>query len=102
PQCSLRDWLALAGWATGRRSAYASTVSPLRAAFVLAPSIFFIVIIASKARFAAAPSRLLSASSRTRGVICHEKPHRSLHQPQGLSSPPSPPVAFPEGGVSVC
>src|SRR5438874_12310776 len=70
------------------RSAYASTVSPLRAASIAATSIFFMGIIASNARLAAAVSGLVVASSRTRGVICQEKPHRSLHQPQALSSPP--------------
>jgi hypothetical protein len=38
-------------------------------------SIFFIVIIASNARLAAALSELFVASSSTRGVICQEKPH---------------------------
>jgi hypothetical protein len=53
-----------------RRSAYASTVSPLRAASITATSIFFMGIIASKARLAAAVSGLVVASSRTRGVSC--------------------------------
>src|SRR5690242_19047812 len=73
---------------------YASTVSPLRAASIVATSIFFMGIIASKARLAAAVSALVVASSRTRGVICQEKPHRSLHQPQALSSPPLSTIAF--------
>ena len=42
----------------------------------------------------AAASGLLRASSRTRGVICQEKPHRSLHQPQALSSPPLSTIAL--------
>jgi hypothetical protein len=57
-------------------------------------SIFFIVIIASNARLAAALSGLVLASSSTRGVICQEKPQRSLHQPHALSSPPLPVMAF--------
>src|SRR4051812_25543661 len=75
-------------------TAQASAVSPLKAASIVAMSIFVIGIIASKARLAAAVSRLLVASSRTRGVICQEKPHRSLHQPQALSSPPLSTIAF--------
>ena len=57
-------------------------------------SIFRIVIIASKARLAAAGSGSLMASTRARGVICHERPHLSLHQPHSLSSPPLRTIAF--------
>jgi hypothetical protein len=51
-----------------------------RAASMVATSIFFIGIIASKARFASPPPAA-SASVSTRGVICQERPQRSLHQP---------------------
>src|SRR5262245_65149507 len=84
----------LGGSPSRRRSAYASTVAPLKAASIAATSIFRIGIMASNARFAAALSGLVVASSRTRGVICQEKPHRSLHQPQALSSPPLSTIAF--------
>ena len=47
---------------------------------MVATSIFFIVIIASKARLASAPPAA-SASVSARGVICQERPQRSLHQP---------------------
>ena len=57
-------------------------------------SIFCIVIIASNARLAAALSGLSIASISTRGVICQEKPHLSLHQPQALSWPPFCVIAF--------
>ena len=77
--------------ATCHRAALA--FSPLRAASIVAMSIFPIGIIASKARLATA-RRVVVASSRTRGVICHEKPHLSLHQPHALSSPPLPTIAF--------
>ena len=53
---------------------------PRRAASMAAMSIFLIVIIASKARFASPPAA--SASVSARGVICQERPQRSLHQPQ--------------------
>jgi hypothetical protein len=53
---------------------------PRRAASMVATSIFFIGIIASKARFASPPPAA-SASVSVRGVICQERPHRSLHQP---------------------
>jgi hypothetical protein len=53
---------------------------PRRAASIAATSIFFIGIIASKARFASAPPAA-SASVSARGVICHERPQRSLHHP---------------------
>ena len=43
---------------------------PRRAASIVAMSIFFIFIIASNARLAAARSELVVASSNTRGVIC--------------------------------
>ena len=51
------------------------------------------VIMALKARFASSPPAA-SASVSTRGVICQEIPHRSLHQPQALSWPPLPTMAF--------
>src|SRR5690606_39425894 len=57
---------------------------PLSAASIVAISILRIGIIASKARFDTAGSGLLIASSSTRGVICHENPHLSLHHPQAL------------------
>jgi hypothetical protein len=66
---------------------------PRRAASILATSIFFICIMASKARFASAPPAA-SASVSGRGVICQERPQRSLHQPQALSCPPLPTIAF--------
>jgi hypothetical protein len=52
----------------------------------LATSILCIVIIAWNARAASAPPAA-SASVSTRGVICQERPQRSLHHPQALSSP---------------
>jgi len=66
---------------------------PFRAASIAATSIFFMVIIASKARLASAPPAAI-ASVNTRGVICQERPHLSLHQPQALSCPPLPMMAF--------
>jgi hypothetical protein len=56
-------------------------------------SIFVIDIMASKARFASSPPAAI-ASISTRGVICHERPQRSLHHPQVLSWPPLPTIAF--------
>src|SRR3954447_2979909 len=44
-------------------------------------------IIASNARFASSPPAAI-ASVSTRGVICQETPHLSLHQPHALSWPP--------------
>ena len=63
------------------------------AASNLATSIFPISIIAANARFATSPPRAI-ASVRTRGVICHDRPHLSRHQPHALSSPPLPTIAF--------
>ena len=57
-------------------------------------SIFFIVIIASKARLAAARSGLVYARVSATGVICHEIPHLSLRQPHSLSWPPLSTIAF--------
>ena len=59
-----------------------------------AMSIFFMVIMASKARLAAARSGWVVARVSCTGVICHEMPQRSLHQPQALSWPPWPTMAF--------
>ena len=59
-----------------------------------AMSIFFICIIASKARQAAAGSGSVIAFVRANGVICQERPHLSLHHPHSLSSPPLPTIAF--------
>jgi hypothetical protein len=53
---------------------------PRRAASIVAMSIFFIGIMAEKARFASAPPAA-RASVRARGVICQDKPQRSVHQP---------------------
>ena len=58
------------------------------------------VIIASKARLATARSGLAMASVSTRGVICQFRPHLSLHQPQALSRPPWPTMAFHRRSVS--
>ena len=55
--------------------------------------VYFIFIIASKARFPSAPPAP-SASINTRGVICQEMPQRSLHHPHWLSAPPFPTIAF--------
>lgn len=57
---------------------------PRRADSIVATSIFVMDIMASKARFASAPPAA-SASVSARGVICHERPQRSLHQPHALS-----------------
>lgn len=58
-----------------------------------ATSIRCIVSIASKARAATPSSPEVVASVSTRGVICHESPHRSLHHPHWLSWPPLPTIA---------
>jgi len=60
---------------------------------MVAMSIFLIVIIASKVRFASPPPAAI-ASVSVRGVICQERPQRSLHQPHALSLPPLPTIAF--------
>ena len=70
------------------------------AASIAAMSILLIVIIASNARLAAARSGFEIASRRARGVICHDTPHLSLHQPHALSSPPFPTIAFHKRSVS--
>src|SRR5947209_7773672 len=67
---------------------------PRRAASIAAMSIFFIVIIASKARLATAGSGSVYAFVRAIGVICQDNPHLSLHQPHSLSWPPLPTIAF--------
>lgn len=58
---------------------------PTRATSIATMSIFRIVIIAFITRLAAARSGSCVAASSARGVICHEKPQRSLHQPHMLS-----------------
>jgi hypothetical protein len=78
----------------------AAETQPRRAALIAATSIFFMVIIASNARFASAPPTAI-ASVSTRGVICHETPHLSLHQPQALSWPPLPTMAPIAVGLSL-
>ena len=67
--------------------------SPRTAASILAPSILRMSIIAAKARLASSPPAAI-ASVSTRGVICHDTPHLSLHQPHALSWPPFPTMAF--------
>src|SRR6266702_8369285 len=66
---------------------------PRCAAVITATSIFLMPIMASNARLASSPPAA-SASIRTRGVICQETPHLSLHQPHALSWPPLPTMAF--------
>ena len=44
--------------------------------------------------------RMLIAALSARGVICHDSPHRSLHQPHSLSWPPLPTIAFHKRSVS--
>src|SRR5437764_12713074 len=78
----------------GERRPCCCSRQPRRAAWMAAMSIFFIVIIASKARFASPPPAA-SASVSARGVICQERPQRSLHQPHWLSVPPLSMIAFP-------
>ena len=75
------------------QSYYPPARHPRRAASIVAMSILFIGIIASKARFASAPPAAI-ASVSARGVICQERPQRSRHHPQALSSPPLPTIAF--------
>ena len=67
---------------------------PRRAASIVAMSIFFMVIIASNTRLAAAWSLPVIASRSARGVICQDRPHLSLHQPHALSTPPLLTIAF--------
>jgi len=76
-----------AGAAGAARAAPLVSVTPLlsarrgqprRASSMVATSIFFIDIIASKARLASAPP-VASASVSARGVICQERPRRSVH-----------------------
>jgi len=67
--------------------------APFTAASIAATSILVIGIIASNARLATSPPWAI-ASVRTRGVICQLSPHLSLHQPQALSAPPLPTIAF--------
>ena len=72
---------------------------PRRAASINVTSIFVTSIIPSNARFASSPPAAI-ASVRARGVTCQEMPRLSLHQPQALSSPPFPTMAFQYRSVS--
>ena len=67
---------------------------PLRAASIVAMSIFTICIIASIARFAEAVSGSLIASINTRGTICQLNPNLSLHQLHAISCHPFLTIAF--------
>jgi hypothetical protein len=73
-----------------------SGFEPRCAASIVAMSIFFISIIASNARLAAAVSESVIACVRAIGVICQDNPHLSLHQPHSLSLPPFPTIADSE------
>src|SRR5688572_6985360 len=76
-----------------RRGCDTTYAVPRTADSILATSIFCISIIAPKARLATSPP-LAIASVSTRGVICQDNPHLSLHQPHALSTPPLPTIAF--------
>ena len=67
---------------------------PRSAASMALMSIFVISIMASNARLAAAGSGSVMARVRATGVICHDTPHLSLHQPHALACPPWPMIAF--------
>jgi hypothetical protein len=71
------------------------------AASIAATSILRIVIIAANARAATSPPYAI-AFVRTCGVICQCSPYLSLHQPQALSAPPLPTIAFQYRSVSAC
>src|SRR5207244_8451605 len=73
---------------------------PRRAASIAAMSIFFICIIASNPRWAAARSGSLIACVSAIGVSCQDSPHLSLHQPHALSLPPLSTIAFQYRSVS--
>jgi hypothetical protein len=73
---------------------------PFTARSIAATSILPIGIMASKARLAFSPPELM-ASISTLGVICHDTPYLSLHQPQALSWPPLPTMAVQYFSVSV-
>lgn len=73
---------------------------PRRAASIAAMSIFPISIMASNARMATAGPGSAIAAVRARGVICHDSPHLSLHQPHARSWPPFPTIAFHNRSVS--
>ena len=82
-----RPYPALVGTASGLETVRLGSIAnpwyprhPRRAASIVAMLIFFICIIASKARFALPPPAA-TASVRARGVICQERPQRSSHQP---------------------
>src|SRR5688572_6112454 len=64
------------------------------AASIEAMSSFLILRKASLTRLALAGSEGLSSFGRSFGITCHERPKRSLHQPQTLSSPPPCTKAF--------
>ncbi len=80
-----RNRLALAGFVPARPSPAFFGIQPRCAASIAAMSILFISIIASNARLAAAGSGSLIALVSAMGVICHDKPHLSLHQPHELT-----------------
>ena len=63
-------------------------------------TILVMVIIASNTRLAAAGSGSAMPSVSARGVICHDTPQRSLHQPQALACPPLFTMAFHSRSVS--
>src|SRR5690625_1445383 len=93
--CMLDEFLPVRHWHRNQETVnIAHCLSPSAAASRVAISIFRIVIIASKARFALSRSGLVVRSSSRRGVICQECPQRSLLQPQALSTPPSARLAF--------
>ena len=60
----------------------------------LAYAVGLAVVSAASYAFVVKPLRALNASVSVRGVICQERPQRSLHQPQSLSCPPLPTIAF--------
>jgi len=87
-------WMALGRRGLGAEIRYSGAHrQPRRAALIAAMSIFFMPIITLNARFAPSPPAA-NASVSTRGVICQETPHLSLHQPHALSCPPLPTIAF--------
>jgi len=91
----LLDTKEIAAPAAARQTEAAARreAQPRSAASIVAISIFLMVIIASNARLALSPPAAIAWVS-TRGVICHDTPHLSLHHPHALSCPPLPTMAF--------
>ena len=89
------------GWSAANCGRNSGAIKGLEGARAAAMSIFRIPSMASKVRLAAVRSGSAITDVVARSVICHDRPHLSLHKPHAISRPPFPTIASHKRSVSL-